>query len=243
MNRSSISGKGHHRVAIDIETVSPNHEYWEKPDFRDPHDFELLAVALAFQRSPGSKIESNVFFRDGWSPDSELALLYDTVTQLEAAEAETYLTYNGEAFDFPHLRGRARIAAEEADTDGLHAERIDRVLSVGESDDLKHDAWTAFGKYTTLEDACAHMRVSQETPNWQEYAHGLNADENRIDRDKGNPRLTGADVAQFGEHYLDWCDDDSSDEKRHSELENLLRVYAVSDVTPLFELADARPFA
>lgn len=56
-------------------------------------------------------------------------------------------------------------------------------------------------------------------------------------------RRTSADVAKFGEQYLGWCDDDWSDEKHHSELENLLRVYALSDVTPLFELADARPFA
>lgn len=234
--------KENHRVAIDIETVSPNHKYWEKPDFRDPNDFELLAVALAYQQSPGSDIQTQVFMRDGWGPDSELALIYDTVTQLEAAEAETYLTYNGEAFDFPHLRGRARIAAEDAGTDGALAERIDRILSAGTSDDLKHDAWRAFGKYTTLEDTCAHMRVSQETPDWQEYAHGLNADDFRVDRDKGNKLLTGADVAQFGEHYLDWCDGDSADEKRRSELEELLRVYAVSDVVPLFELADCRPF-
>jgi hypothetical protein len=230
------------RLAIDIETVSPNHEYWEKPDFRDPHDFELLAVALAFQRNPGYEIEIQLFLRDGWGPDSELALIYDTVTQLEEAEAETYLTYNGEEFDFPQLRGRARLAAEEAGTDGALAERIDCALSAGASDDLKHDAWKAFGKYTALEDACAHMRVPQETPNWEDYAHGLNADDYRVDRDKGNPLLTGADVAQFGEHYLDWYDGDGGDEKRRSELQELLRVYTVSDVIPLFELADNRPF-
>lgn len=230
------------RIAIDIETVSPNHEYWEKPDYREPEDFELLAVALALQRSPGSDIQSQVIFRDGWGPESELALIYDTVTQLQAAEAETYLTYNGEAFDFPILRGRARIAAEDAGIDGTLAERIDTALSAGTSDDLKQDVWRAFGKYTALEDACVYVRVPQETPDWQEYAHGLNADDYRIDRDKGNPLLTGADVAQFGEHYLDWYNGDSDDEKRRSELEELLRVYAVSDVVPLFELADSRPF-
>jgi hypothetical protein len=233
--------EGATRVAIDIETVSPNHEYWEKPDFRDPCDFELLAVALAYQGSPGSNIQTQVFLRDGWAPDSELALIYDTVTQLEAAEAETYLTYNGEEFDFVHLRGRARLAAEDAGTNGALAERIDSVLSAGESDDLKHDAWKAFGKYTTLEDACAHMRVPQETPTWRGYDHGLDADDYRVDCDKGNPLLTGADVAQFGEHYLDWCDDDGGSEERRSELEKLLHAYAVADVVPLFELADSRP--
>lgn len=230
------------RLAIDIETVSPNHEYWEKPNFRDPRDFELLAVALAYQQSPDSEVQTQVFLRDGWGPDSELALIYDSVAQLEAMEAKAYLTYNGEDFDFPQLRGRARLAAEEAGTDGALTERIDRALLVGESDDLKHDAWKAFGKYTTLRDVCAHMRVPQETQTWREYDHGLDADDYRVDRDKGNPLLTGADVAQFGEHYLDWCDGDGGDEKRHSELEELLRVYAVSDVVPLFELADSRPF-
>lgn len=234
--------EGATRVAIDIETVSPNHEYWEKPDFRDPRDFELLAVALAYQQGTGSDIQTQVYLRDGWGPDSELALIYETVTQLEAAEAEIYLTYNGEEFDFPQLRGRARLAAEDAGTDGALAERIDHALSVGESDDLKHDAWKAFGKYTTLEDTCAHMRVSQETPTWREYDHGLDAEDYRVDRDKGNSLLTGADVAQFGEYYLDWYDGDGGDEKRHSELEELLRVYAVSDVVPLFELAGCRPF-
>lgn len=229
-------------VAIDIETVSPNHEYWEKPNFRDSHDFELLAVAFAYQQSPGSKIQNQVFLRNGWGPDSELALIYEIVSQLEAAEAETYLTYNGEDFDFPQLRGRARIAAEDAGADGALAERINNVLSAAKSDDLKHDVWNAFGKYTALEDACTYIRVPHKPPNWREYAHGLNADDYRIDRDKGNPLLTGADVAQFGEHYLDWYDGDGGDADRLAALEELLRTYAVSDVVPLFVLADARPF-
>ncbi|WP_380675532.1 3'-5' exonuclease [Salinigranum sp. GCM10025319] len=230
------------RVAIDIETVSPDLEYWERPNFRDSKDFELLAVALAWRQNPGPDIQTRVLFRDGWGSDSELALIENTVTWLEAAEAEIYITYNGETFDFRHLRGRCHIAAEEAGTGGALRERVEASLSAAESVDLKHDAWAAFGDYTALGTACARVGVAQETPHWQDYPHGLDPDETRVECDKGTPTLLSSDVAQFGERYLDWCDRENANGERLTALKELLQTYARADVVPLFELADARPY-
>lgn len=230
------------RLAIDIETVSPNFEYWETPDFRNSNDFEILAVAFAYQYDANADIQSEVLFRNGWGSESELAILEAVASRLESTAWRSYLTYNGDAFDFPHLRGRARIAAQEVDTDGTLAERLDVVFSAEESDDLKHDVWATFGDYTTLEAACAHVGVVQETPHWQDYAHGLDADEIRDEDDKGTPTLLSSDLAQFGERYLNWCNDEKGNEERIAALEELLQTYATADVVPLFELADARPY-
>ncbi|MDS0296419.1 hypothetical protein [Halogeometricum luteum] len=161
---------------------------------------------------------------------------------MESTTATSYLSYNGEAFDFPHLRGRAQIVADIVGTDREIVERIDSALSSVHSDDLKHDAWASFGQYTSLEDVCSQIGVSQVTPRWQKYEHGLNADEFRLDQNQGDPYLTSSDVAQFGEHYLNWSDDPEISRRRYDALEDLLRAYAVSDVIPLFELADKRPY-
>ena len=234
----------HHRsrIAIDIETVSPDYEYWETPDFRDSNDFELLAVALAYQEDRDIAPESSVLLRDGWGPESEMGLIEEIVLQIEAMEADVFLSYNGEAFDYPHLRGRVRLVADELNSRPEIVERVDMALRSGYSDDLKNDVWEAFGDYTTLEDACTLAGLSVEDPKWRNFAHGLNPDEFRTSRQNSSESLNGADIAQFGEYYLDWCDEECIAERRFGALEQMLRAYATSDVIPLFQLADARPF-
>lgn len=230
------------RIAIDIETVSPDYEYWEKPDFRDSADFELLAVALAYQGERGATPDSLVLLRNGWGPESEINLIEDTASRIETWDADVHLSYNGESFDYPHLQGRARLAADELGIETEVVEDIDAALQSGLSDDLRDDVWDAFGDYTTLEEACSLTRVSPETPRWRDFVHGLNPDEFRSSRRKGNENVNGADIAQFGEHYLDWCESETISERRFNALEEMLRAYATSDVIPLFQLADARPF-
>lgn len=230
------------RLAIDIETVSPHLEYWEKPNFRDSHDFELLTVALALESTSEQTADVDVIFRNGWGPESELGLIDDVAKRIEEAEAAIHLSYNGEAFDFPHLRGRARIASSETCREEEITDRIDSALSLARSDDLIHDAWETFGDFTTLEDACAKAGVSLKSASWHDYAHRLNVDHFRTDRNKGNKTLLGSDIAQLGEYYLDWCDGEGGDKKRLHALEEMLRTYATSDVVPLFELANARPY-
>lgn len=59
------------RFAIDIETVSPSLDHYEKPpDFEDPQYFELLAVVLGYE-SPDSERKTEMLFRTSSAPEDE----------------------------------------------------------------------------------------------------------------------------------------------------------------------------
>ncbi|MDF9746300.1 hypothetical protein [Natrinema salsiterrestre] len=54
--------------------------------------------------------------------------------------------------------------------------------------------------------------------------------------------LAGGGVPIAGERYLDLLEAGATATKTFRELEGLLTHYATTDVVPLFELADSRPF-
>ncbi len=167
------------RFALDIETVSPTlGQYETPPEFDDPRYFELLAVALGHE-SPEGEVESEVLFREGETPASELALVARTLDWFDQREGTELVTYGGETFDVPQLVGRAKEAesATGSERNGL-AERLRALL---ESElahvDLRRPAWDAFGDYTRLEDACRNVGVKPSDTRWNEYDHGIDLDE------------------------------------------------------------------
>ena len=74
------------RFAIDIETVSPSLNHYEKPpDFEDPQYFELLAVVLGYESSDGEQ-EAEMLFRTSSTPEAELDLVARTIDWLGERE-------------------------------------------------------------------------------------------------------------------------------------------------------------
>lgn len=244
------------RAAFDIETVSPQLDDGERPDFDDSRQFELLAAAIAYEYPDGSR-ETTVHWRDGWGPAAELAVAEWVVDSL--ADVETVVTYNGTAFDAVHLVGRARIAGaaagrrepfERAET---LVDRIDHV-------DLQPPAWEAFGNYTSLEGALRAVGIDPVPTDPAAFDHGLARAAWPTTPDEP---VKSKDVARLGEIYLDVVseaapaagdtgdcgdtDDRTVDRTEIAgvdgdELRAMLDHYARADVECLFELADARPF-
>jgi hypothetical protein len=227
------------RLALDIETVSPGLALGERPDFRDSGDFELLAVALGYESRAGDGRESAVLFRTGTGLGAELDLLECTLDWLDDRPADTLLTYNGEAFDLLHLRGRARLASEALGAREHVTGRLDAVLDGVAHDDLRNRAVDRFGGYPSFEDACRRVGVDVPETHWADYDHGKDPTTWRGATGTDDPQVTNRDVPQFGAAYLELAEAGATHTHTFRELERLLTDYARSDVEPLFELADA----
>jgi hypothetical protein len=224
------------RLALDIETVSPGLDPGERPDFRDSGDFELLAVALGHQTDG---VETEVLFRAGTGPAAELDLVERTLDWLADRPADTLLTYNGEAFDLLHLRGRTQLASETLGAREHVAARLDAVLDGVVHDDLRNRAVDRFGGYPSFEAACQRVGVDVPETRWADYDHGKDPTTWRGATGTDSPVVKNSDVPQFGAAYLELADVGATETLTFRELERLLTDYARSDVEPLFELADA----
>lgn len=230
------------RLALDIETVSPDIAYDERPDFDNSRDFEISLITVGYKDPTTGDLESEVFFRNGWGPGSELDIIEAALKRIVSYAPEVVITYNGEAFDFHHLLGRTQLAAKALGSRKEVHSKVKKFIRQIESDDLVHDAWSAFGKYTSLEEACDRADVKISEVRWREYDHGIDPNEHRVPHDQGTSGLLSTDVAELGEIYLNWSDKESNIQQ-FTELEEMLRQYALADVEPLFDLADERPFA
>ncbi|SDK25677.1 hypothetical protein [Natronorubrum texcoconense] len=231
------------RFAFDIETINPQLEADRKPDFQNPDQFELFSLCCAYQPDPDAPIEHEVFVREGRGPAAELDLVERTVDWLDARGGESILTYNGEYFDFVQFEGRARIASEALEFRHDLSDRVASFLESTESDDLRIDAWDCFGEYTSFEEACEHCGI--EVPRTMLEAYEIDTDAYAAHRDTLDamkPYFVGADVPVVGERYLDLLEAGATETKTFAELHSMLEHYAVTDVVPLFDLADERPF-
>lgn len=224
------------RLAFDIETVSPTVPHDEMPDFDDPTDFELLAVGLGYQPTPGGGIERDVLFRDGWGEHAEAALLDDVAAWLDerATDDARLLTYNGDGFDIPITHGRGRIASQEtSDESALAAFRS--VVDCLDHADIQPDAWKAFGTYTNLEEACQYCGWPPTETVLSEYNCGVAPRE--VGLQPGEAVENGT-IPRLGELYLNRCDEGND----RDGLREVLYDYTVADIEPLFVLDDRRPF-
>lgn len=232
------------RFAFDIETVSPDVPHDQKPNFDDSGDFEFLISAVGYQADPGAEIETELFFRDGWTPEAEVDVIESTLDWFDSRDGDTLLTYNGERFDLIHLRGRAEIAGTSAyDHDDLVA-RVESFLAGIEHDDVRDDARAAYGGYPSLEGTCKKNDVEVvETP-LEEYGFS----EERLNKTRsskvwGKDHLVSQDVPVIGEEYLGAVNAGETDTEAFENMREGLAHYARADIRPLFELADKRPFA
>ncbi|MCU4743180.1 hypothetical protein [Natronoglomus mannanivorans] len=236
------------KLALDIETVDGAIPDGESFDAADSTHVELFCVCVGFQSEPGAAVDHEVFFRRGWGPAAELDVLERTVDWLEARPSETLLTYNGDAFDLPHLRGRARIAAESLGDRADLAHRVERVVDGFDSVDLFPDARDAYeavhGEWPSFEDACRACDVGVTQTELEAFdVHGVvDFPAHRPTADAMKPHFIGSDVPVVGEIYLDLLEAGATETKTFRELRTMLEHYSITDVVPLFELADRRPF-
>ncbi|QCS44680.1 hypothetical protein [Natrinema versiforme] len=232
------------RFAFDIETINPQLETGEEPsDYQDPGQFELFSLCCAYQPDPDAEIEHEVFFREGRDPESELELVDRTLEWVLEHQGDTVITYNGDYFDFTQFVGRTRRATEAAEANRSILDRAEQWVHTADSVDLKHDSWDHFGDYTSFEETCEYCDVQVPRTMLSEY--DVDTDdypEHRDTADAMKPYFLGGDVPVVGERYLDLLEAGATETKTFREMHRMLEHYAVTDVVPLFELADSRPF-
>ncbi|WP_226006067.1 hypothetical protein [Natrinema salinisoli] len=231
------------RFAFDIETINPQLEAGRSPDFQNPDHFELFSLCCAQQPEPGAEIDYDVFFREGRGPASELDLIDRAIEWFESRAGESIITYNGEYFDFVQFEGRARVASETLGAREGVVDRVAALLDELESDDLKGESWECFGEYTRFEETCERCDVDVPRTMLSEFDIDTERyHEHRDTTDALKPHFVGGDVPVAGERYLDLLEAGATETKTFRELERMLTHYATTDVVPLFELADSRPF-
>jgi hypothetical protein len=232
------------RFAFDIETVSPNVPHDEMPDFKDSNDFEFLISGLGYQPAPDADVETELIFRDGWGPEAELDVIEATLDWFEARDAETLLTFNGGGFDLLHFVGRAELASDAAGRREDLAARVQDFLERIDHDDLRDDAKNAYGGYPSLDEVCAKNGVMAEKTDLDEFGISVDAlNKHRDSRSWGKAHLLNSDVPILGEQYLDLVDAGDTDAESFDAIRSAFDHYARSDIRPLFEVADARPFS
>lgn len=231
------------RFALDIETVSPSLDHYERPpDFEDPQHFELLAVVLGYESGDGER-EAEMLFREANGPDGELDLIDRTCDWIARRSGDTCLTYGGEGFDFVHLAGRAAAAVRERPD---RADSLERIRTLLESElghiDIQPAAWDAFGEYTRLEEVCEAVGIETEATEWASYEHGIDLNDLRPTKYQRFDKVINKDVPVFGERYLALADAGATETLTFRSIHDLLDHYGQEDIAHLFDLADERPF-
>ena len=232
------------RLAFDIETIDAPIPDGVDFDLQNSEHVELFCVCVAYQEARSEPPQHEVILRSGRDADAELDVIEQTVDWLEGWPTETVLTFNGDTFDFPHLIGRANIAAEALgdrfDVVEKTAAFVDRV----ESDDLRPEGVEAFeDDYLSFERACDHVDVDVTRTSFDEYDIGIDVVAERPTSKGAGPHLMGCDVPIIGERYLNLQAVGATDLPQFKAMQAALEHYATTDVIPLFELADRRPFA
>lgn len=197
-------------MALDIETMPTV----DDPDFNDPSHWRVFAIALGAV-SNSTDLQTTVLLRKSDTQWAEYMLIARAIEWLQARDAWTIVTYNGQNFDLPILRHRARAAMPKMKLDTSAPSRLDRALDAATHRDLFAELRERRGeraKWLSLEEAC--------------HKHDITISSARYDRQV----VTGEDMPRLGARILDVSMDSS-------EAERAVREYASEDVRPLLELA------
>jgi hypothetical protein len=232
------------RLALDIETISPDVPIDERPDFGDSSQFELLCTALGYEPPDEGSHTEGVIFRESHTRSAEVDHLYRVAKQIIDLDPETIITFGGEEFDFNHLQGRASILSDTLDEPNLPSVIAD---ALGRADhlDLQPSAWDAYGTYTSLEHTCHENGLKPRETRFDLYDHGHPLS-HRDDPDNPVPgHVESGDVPEIGEALLrHWGGERDGDAGRINpdEAASMLGDYARGDIAHLFALADRHPF-
>jgi hypothetical protein len=229
-------------LALDIETASP----FESPggdDFDDTRYFELVACGLGYRPEPTADVETTVLLRrGGWDDEHTADLLGRTVAWATARDVDRLLTYNGTGFDLVHLR----TWADQCGTvDGVDLGEAVAALSTNHVD-LKDPATEAYAdrlhgraSFHSLDRVCRWEGIDVTETRYADY--DLNPDFLRgAGVPEGDAVVEGKHVGRgLGAAYVAGVAAGLDDRLTYRELERLLSAYTRSDVSVLFELADA----
>ena len=231
------------RLAFDIETINADRPADEEFDAQNSEHVEFFCVCVAHQTEPGTSPGYEIIFRDGKSPHAELEVIERTLDYLEAEPPESVLTYNGDEFDLLHLERRARIAAETIENRFDVAQRAEEFVDRVESIDLMPEACEVCGdEYTSFEDACETFDIDVIRTPLDEYSFDIDVVAHRPTSKGIDPYMMGCDIPVLGERYLNLLSVGATDNPAFQELHEAIKHYATTDVGPLFELDDRRPF-
>lgn len=224
------------RLGLDIETISPTLADDAYPDFDDPGDFELLATAVVYEPPAGEPVE-DVRWRDGIDAESEAAHAIAVADLIEAVDPAQVVTYNGDRFDMPILRGRARVASERLG-EQTAATRMAGALDGRDHLDLKHAAWDRYGRYSSLEDVLEANDLPVRRTLLTDYDHGHDL----AYRSPADPAyIQSSDIPAIGEAYLRTIAGEA-DNVDVAVTREMLAEYALGDIEHLLTLADRHPF-
>lgn len=231
------------RLAFDIETINAERPDTGRFDAQNSEHVEFFCVCVAYQTEPGTRPDHEIIFRHGKGVNAELEVIERTLDYLESKPPESVLTYNGDGFDLPHLTGRARIAAETLEDRFDVAQRAEAFVDRVESIDLMPEACAACGdEYTSFEDACEAFGVDVVRTPLEAYSFDIDVVSHRPTSKGIDPYVMGCDIPVLGERYLNLTKVGATDHPAFQELHDAIEHYAATDVVPLFELDDRRPF-
>ncbi|MFP8890632.1 hypothetical protein ACLI4U_12760 [Natrialbaceae archaeon A-CW2] len=233
------------RGAFDIEVLTTVPE--AELDLDNSDHVEILCVGLGHQPQRGVPCQSEFILREERTPESELACIEEAVVWLEEHDFSSILTYNGE-FDFKHLRGRAKRAADDSGerTRGENlAKRIDDLEAI--HIDLMPLS-KLIGRGSKLEDVTKAVGEPVQETHWDIYNHGLHPGEDwRKEQwdamgwqpadDPSDCRVFAADIPHFGRAYLEHQQGNGRSSNSRA-LRELLRHYTLGDISPLFAIAE-----
>jgi len=225
------------RLALDIETISPDLSYSDYPDFEDPNDFEFLATALGYEPPGEDDIADTILWRDGLDTQSELDHARDVAEVILSLEPSDLVTYNGDRFDLWLLLARAKQGGEQiGDLDVF--KHLQTAINSPNRIDLKPSAWEVYGEYTTLEDVIENQGLTVRRTLFDDYDHGHPLSYRPPTKP---PYIEGADVPEIGEAMLK-TSAGQEESINVEEMREMLTDYALGDIEHLLALADRHPF-
>lgn len=226
------------RLALDIETISPNLSYSDYPDFDDPNDFEFLATAMCYEPPEQEDgVAETILWRDGLDTQSELDHARDVAEVIGSLEPSDLVTYNGNRFDLWLLLTRAKQGGKQVgDLDVF--KRLQVAFDSPNRIDLKHSAWEVYGEYTTLEDTIESQGLTVRRTLFDDYDHGHSL---AYRPPTEPPYIEGSDVPEIGEAMLR-TSAGQEESVNVEETRAMLTDYALGDIEHLLALADRHPF-
>jgi len=232
------------RLALDIETISPELTADADPDWEDPTDFELAAIGFAYDgpEAGGRLPRTQVLLRRAPGSNSEFDLLSRIRTELWSYAPDEIVTFGGDFFDIPMLKQRPNLAVDRSDSDALTTD-ITSVIERADSVDLSDPAAEAYEYGVTLEDLIRKEDLEIRHTKFNEYDHDLDLDSIRP-RDAEAAYLDSSDIPGIMETWLHARSDtdDSIGPCNVAATEAMIRDYIIGDIEHLLTLADKRPF-
>lgn len=197
-------------VALDIETINLVPE----PDveFSDPTHWTLFCVPIGY-RDPDGTVETDVLIRQGSTLCDERELIDRVLAWIRDRRPVRLVTFNGEFYDVPILRHRAKRTVEECRGHYTTYDDLQLVLDAVDHHDLFTAVKRQAGYNVPLESALSY--------------HDIDTVETRLHGDV----IDGSDMPELGLKIL-------SDEATPEEID-AVSGYAESDVQPLFQLEKA----